>query len=466
MVVPADQQSLHLVKGVEIEPDRLEGAIDTERRVLGHLLAAPEMAAECAALAPDHFVIDEFRRVFAAIRDIGPGFTPRAVHERSGVPYPIILSAIAGAVGGSIIALPDYVSELRRAAIIRTMRDSAVKIAAQGAGGDPAAIAEVLRRAAAQADAMVTTQADYDADGLARVLSEHLDLVRSGASPLAVTTGLTSLDEIVGGFRDGELWIVAARPGMGKTVLMVTSARATAAATTYSVGLISLEVGKVQFSARLHADHIRATAGAAVPFGVFMRGALHRETEELLARAASEIGELGLHTMFRDRIDIVGVEATIERWKMAAERRGRPLRAVWIDYLKFIDAGDRYKGNRVLEIGETTQALRQIAKRQGVCIVLLCQLNRGVESRDDKRPRLSDLRDSGAIEEDADLVMMLFREAYYLSKARSAEDLARLDMVQHEVEILIEKNRAGAVGTVNLWCDVATSSMRDRQGDA
>ena len=131
-------------------------------------------------------------------------------------------------------------------------------------------------------------------------------------------------------------------------------------------------------------------------------------------------------------------------------------------------ASDRYKGQRVYEIGEITAGLRDIAKRLGICVVLCVQLNRGVETREDKRPSLADLRESGDIENDADVVLMVYREAYYLRRElRSAEGdkAAELSMllgsVENELEILVPKNRNGdGEATVKAFCDIGRSAIR------
>ena len=144
------------------------------------------------------------------------------------------------------------------------------------------------------------------------------------------------------------------------------------------------------------------------------------------------------------------------------KRMGNSVKVVVIDYLKFIRATDRYAGQRVNEVGEITGALKGMAKDMGLAVVLVCQLNRQNEQRDNKRPQLSDLRDSGDIEQDADVVMFVYRAEYY---ARQEADFAKREELllqsRNILEILIEKNRHGRTDTVKTWCDVATSSVRD-----
>ena len=133
-----------------------------------------------------------------------------------------------------------------------------------------------------------------------------------------------------------------------------------------------------------------------------------------------------------------------------------------IDYLKFVRASDRYRGQRVYEVGEITAGLKALAKDLGVCVVLLAQLNRAVEQRADKRPELSDLRESGDIEADADVVLLLFREAYYLKDKADPDSMARLLACENALEIIIAKCRMGAVGVVETFCHPGASAVRDR----
>ena len=139
---------------------------------------------------------------------------------------------------------------------------------------------------------------------------------------------------------------------------------------------------------------------------------------------------------------------------------------VFIDYLKFIRASDRYRGQRHYEVGEISAGLKQLAKDEELCVVLLAQLNRALESREDKRPNLSDLRESGDLEADADVVAFLHREAHHILKSPefrsgAAEAHARYAAVERDAELIVGKNRAGPERTIKLWCLPACSTMAD-----
>jgi replicative DNA helicase len=140
---------------------------------------------------------------------------------------------------------------------------------------------------------------------------------------------------------------------------------------------------------------------------------------------------------------------------------------LFIDHLGLIRPSSRYSGNRVNEIAEVTSGLKSLARELDIAVVLLSQLNRALESREEKRPMLSDLRDSGAIEQDADMIAFLFREAYYLERATGGsqeEQMVRedrLDQSRNSLEFIIAKQRNGPLGTVHLFADMAYSAVRN-----
>ena len=153
------------------------------------------------------------------------------------------------------------------------------------------------------------------------------------------------------------------------------------------------------------------------------------------------------------------------------KRRGG-LNFVVVDHLGLVKASDRYAGSKVNETGETTGTLKALAKELDIPVFLLAQINRGVESRDDKRPTLADLRHSGDIEQDADTVMFLYREAYYLGLKEPRPgtpefDIWTMDMERcwDQVEILVAKQRSGPTGTIKLVCDIAHNAIRDPHHD-
>ena len=284
-----------------------------------------------------------------------------------------------------------------------------------------------------------------------------------------VSTGFADLDRATGGYRGGDLWIVGARPGVGKTVFAVSSANRVARR-GWGAKLFSLEVAEPQIMARLLAD-LTYSAADPIAFSDILRaqakaGVLTEAHFDRLERGREMLAERPLVLDVASRLSPgeIRIRVRAERQRMAA--RGIELKVVFIDYLKQVAASDRYKGNRVQEIGEISYSLKQLAKDEDVCVVLLAQLNRALENREDKRPVLADIRDSGDLEADADVVAFLHREAHHIQaseayKANDPEALSRFLDVKSDAEVILGKNRAGPTVTVPLWCSMASSTMSD-----
>jgi replicative DNA helicase len=294
---------------------------------------------------------------------------------------------------------------------------------------------------------------------------ERAQAIRDGKSvDSAISTGFTDLDNTTGGYRPGELWIVAARPGMGKSIYAVTSA--TKVAKNTGVLIFSLEIPEDQFTCRLLAD-MAYSSTFPLSFQSILRGALDDDEMWRVVDAQRSLEKIPLIIDCSSRLTIIEIKARVHSEKKRMTAQGKSLSVVFIDYLKFIQASDRYRGNRVYEVGEISAGLKQLAKDEGICVVLLAQLNRALESREDKRPGLSDLRESGDLEADADVVAFLHRQAYFLEKSPTfrkddAEALAEFEKIKNEAEFIIGKNRSGPTKTVHFFCDVAASHMMSK----
>lgn len=245
-------------------------------------------------------------------------------------------------------------------------------------------------------------------------------------------------DKLNGGFNASDLIIVAARPSMGKTALALAIAQNIAIKKKKNVGVISLEMSKEQLVERMFCSLLEVDSWK------LHKGKLMEEDFE---RMGPVMDMLSTASIFID--DSMGSTITELRSKARRLQMESGLDFLVIDYLQLMASGNKNSfGNRVQEISEISRSLKGLARELHIPIVALSQLSRSVEARPDKRPILSDLRDSGAIEQDADIVMMLYRDDYY------NEDSA----LQNQLEINIIKHRNGAVGRVNLFFD--RSKMR------
>jgi replicative DNA helicase len=276
-----------------------------------------------------------------------------------------------------------------------------------------------------------------------------------------ISTGLTDLDRLLGGLHASDLIILAARPGVGKTALATNIAFQAAKAHRLeeqdgqrktvdgaSVGFFSLEMAAKQIVTRILAEQ------AGVPSERVRRGELSGPEMDRLIIVSAQMQGLPLHIDDTPALTIGALRTRARRLK-----RQRGLDLIVVDYLQLVEASHR-KDGRVQEVSEISRGLKTLAKELDVPVLALSQLSRAVEQRQDKRPQLSDLRDSGTIEQDADVVMFVYREEYYLQQGSPAER-AKLGDVAGQAEVIIGKQRHGPTGTINLEFDGPTTRFSD-----
>jgi replicative DNA helicase len=276
-----------------------------------------------------------------------------------------------------------------------------------------------------------------------------------------VPYGLAGLDQKTLGAMPGQLIVIAGRPGMGKSALALGIAR-NMAQDGNPVLFWSGEMGDVDLTTRMISDKLWSPA-RRLTYWQIASGKYREERFHDITRVGRELAELPIRIEQQPGLTVAQIGARARQWK-----RKYGLKALFVDHLGLVKASGRYAGNKVYETGEITMGLKTLAKELGIPVFLLCQINRGVEQRDDKRPGLSDLRNSGDIEQDADTVMILYRPAYYLAKKEphpgSAEFIIwsdEMSKIEHRLDVGIEKQRSGPVGTVRLHCDIACNAVRD-----
>jgi replicative DNA helicase len=274
-------------------------------------------------------------------------------------------------------------------------------------------------------------------------------------------TGLRDLDHKLNGLQRGELVVMAGRPGSGKTAAALSLSR-NLAHQRYRGIFYSLEMGDVQLSQRMLADE--SYDEAVVKYSWLRSGRFTEKQFMVIRDAALRLKNLPIRIEQQPSMTLGQIGARARQ-----EKRTKGLDFFVVDYLGLMKSSGRYAGNRTNEIGELTAGVRALAKELDCVVLLLCQLNRGVEGREDKRPNMGDLRDSGNIEQDADVIIMLYREAYYLERkepqAGTSDYIVWSDRMQacyNEMHMIVEKQRSGPIGTVKVFCDVAANAIRDQ----
>ncbi|MBR9970219.1 replicative DNA helicase [Magnetospirillum sulfuroxidans] len=434
-------------------------------------------------LRPEHFADPTHGRVFAACAKLierGQIANPvtlttyfqhdGGLEELGGTPY---LAQLANAVV-SIIDAEDYAKlihdlHLRRELI--ELGETMVNQAHAPKIDEPAM--DQIGRAEAQLYELATTgQTEGGFETFGQVLVEAVKQAESAhkrqGKLSGVPTGLIDLDKKLGGLHPSDLLILAGRPSMGKTSLATNIAYNAAkayreevdalgnkkAADGGVVAFFSLEMSSEQLATRILAE------AAEIQSHKIRQGEMSNDEFEKLVVAAQELHRLPLHIDDTPALSISSVRTRARRLK-----RQQGLHLIVVDYLQLLRGSGATAESRVQEVSEITRGLKALAKELDLPVIALSQLSRAVEQREDKRPQLSDLRESGSIEQDADVVMFVFREQYYLERAepgqrpdetpekyneRHAKWQERCEEVWNTAEVIIAKQRHGPVGTVRL----------------
>lgn len=294
---------------------------------------------------------------------------------------------------------------------------------------------------------------------------EKINLLKSNPEALGITTGFQDLNHLLGGIQKSDLLILAARPSMGKTALALNMAlnacknlQKNITSKQNYVAFFSLEMSAEQLTARL------VTIDSGVSYYKALTGKISDFELHEFINISKELSDL---PFIIDDTPALSISALRTRIRLLYQLYN--IEIVFIDYLQLIrGTTKRSNENRVQEISEVTQGLKAIAKELNIPVVALSQLSRSVEQRDDKRPQLADLRDSGSIEQDADIVMFLYREEYYELRKQPNEGSnkhrewqEKMEKIRNIAELVIAKQRNGPIGSIKLYFDSNRGAFKD-----
>jgi replicative DNA helicase len=494
--------SVYPISGAESTPEsaRLPANLDAEAAFLGACLIDNRVLEDLpVALTPAHFFEPLHGRIFERLCDVtGRNLLANPVTLK---PYfeadegmralggPAYLAQLTGS-GASLIGARDFARQVHELALLRelitvgrTLIDSAM---------DTSEIVDPQAQIEAAETALYRVSGGEAELGQARSLGQALSVsvtnieraLNSGGHLSGVTTGLTSLNAKIGGLHASDLLILGGRPGMAKTSLATNIAVAAAerwqreeqegipldkrlgAKTVF----FSLEMSADQLATRILAEK------AEISSEVLRMGRISHGDFDQLAQASAEMQALPLFIDDTPALTIAGLRARARRL-----HRRHGIGLVVVDYLQLLQGTSKAGDNRVQEISEISRGLKTLAKELNVPVLALSQLSRAVESRDDKRPQLADLRESGSIEQDADMVLFLFREEYYVlgrepKRPVEGDDVkifdehakwaAELDRVAGISELIVAKQRHGSTGKVRLHFEAKYTKFSDLADDA
>jgi replicative DNA helicase len=464
--------NLHSTQNFQIDLE-IFGA---ERAVIARCLAEPALIAQAAArLSPAEFAhpfLGEAFRVLVDLHDSGRKPSMESLiavfaddEVESGLKVRDCLTRIVRAsLYGQFLPIDDAIEVVRDAAA----RNVFSKIAEDmriGAGIVRPLI-ETASEASARLDDLIAMarggdRLTFGGEQITSVVADHF----SSSDVNNPTTGLKDLDDVLGGWPKGELSVVAARPGMGKSAF-ATHALVRAAKARRGCLFFSLEMTPLQISSRMLTD-LAFTADNPIFYEDILKRRVDERQRARLDAAQAIVAQLPLTIEVERGLTLTDV--AVRSRKLAAQyaHDGGSLDVIFVDHMLLLRASQRYAGNRVREVAEISDGLASLAKELNVAVVALCQLNRQVEGRENKRPGLSDLRDSGAIEEDASTVTFLYRPAYYLERMKADGDqeyerLQKLEDKRNDLEFIVAKNRNGRVETVNAFVNIGANAIRNK----
>ena len=373
---------------------------------------------------------------------------------------PNYLIRMAGA-SLSAAAMPEYIKMLadlgfKRTIIAAMSEATAAIVKAEDSAG------VIAGRLEAALLAVSETGARQGPVSMLKAASVAMNMARAaymGQDDGSVKSGLVPLDRMIGGFYPGELTLIGGRPSMGKSALALTFAL-NAARAGHGVVIASLEMNPEAMAVRAISE-ATAQRGHGVAYKDIRRGAFSKDDGPVIAQAAKDLGELPIMFLPRAYTDI---GALMSGAKQCKRIMGDQLRLVIVDYAQLLKSQAKLRYEQITEI---SIALKAMAGQLDLPVIALSQLSRAVESRDDKRPILSDLRESGQLEQDADAVLFCYRPAYYLEREKPDDDdiealadwRAAMAKAANLLEVIVAKQRQGEIGTAHLRANMATNMV-------
>lgn len=463
--------------------------VELEQDVLGRIMclyAKPEMLAP---LRPEHFIEPVHQVLYSAAQvaidrygSPAPHFVLKLVPEEEARRFNVqVPDTPLSAYVARLVAQESVGSHGLAASISALIEQSArhrigleAKRLADEAQRPEAVPTEIVSRSISAMDSIVADTRRGSRGRVTRLsvgtaaataVGKVEDVLVHGEVWDGISWGLTDLDHVTGGIQTRDLTLVGARPSIGKTTFALSTALR-AAKKGVGVGFVSLEMDAEKLGTRALSD-LAYDWGVKVAYQNIIRRRMDKAQLDALTSATRDMGNLPLWIEEQSGLSVSDIRVKLEALMAEADRAGSALRLLFVDHLGLIKPGAAYSDNRTQQIGDMTAALKAMAREYDIAIVLLSQLSRALEGRDNKRPTLADLRDSGAIEQDADTVIFLYREAYYLEREkggnsdREAERIERLIDCQHKMEIAVAKQRNGPVTTVDVFVDMPFSAVRN-----
>lgn len=434
--------------------------IDAEQSVIGGLLLAPDAWDRISdVIASEDFYRQDHSLIFGAVNEmLNQGIAVDVVTVSEWLENRDQLNKAGGLVylgelqrnTPSAANIEAYADIVREQSIKRRLLGAAASISASVHARDGRPVDELLNHA--EQHVFDVRQCGMRRDGpvaakeiLPAVVDRIDDLYKRGSLVTGLATGFSSLDDLTAGLQPGNLIVIAARPSMGKTALAINIAQHVAISERRPVVIFSLEMTREELM------HRAVAAMSGINLSRVMRGKIYDDEWTGLTQAFEAIGASPL---FIDETPAIAPLELRSKVRRLMREQAHGLSVVIVDYLQLMRVPGMRADHKTAEVTEISGSLKQLAKEMRVPVIALAQLNRGVEYRADKRPMMSDLRESGSIEQDADLVMMLYRDEVYTESPADAG----------KAELIIRKHRNGPCGTVRLTFSAPVARFTSSDG--
>ncbi len=420
---------------------KLPFSMIAEQSLLGSILIDPQSLNEVVEIiTADDFYLTEHTQIFTAMRELFlvnkeidvvtliDTLVTKGIYDKSGGED--YIRTLYQAVPNSL-NVKDYAAIVKQKSLLRKLIDACSDISdkAYSEEGDAGQLVDYAESTIFDiAQGRDTKSFRHIRDVIRNVYENLHTMATEGESAQGTKTGFSGIDNVLAGMGNSDLILVGARPGMGKTSFALNIGTNVALQTGKTVCMFSLEMSAEQLVTRV------ISSEAMIDSYALRTGKLDPKQWEDIATATTRLSGCNILIDDTSGITVTGMKGKL--------RRIKNLGLVVIDYLQLMQSDRRNDGNRVQEVADISRALKIMAKELNVPIICCAQLSRGPESRTDKRPMLSDLRDSGAIEQDADTVIFLYRDEYYVTDKSDEESSV--------AEIIIAKNRHGSTGTVKV----------------
>lgn len=448
--------------------------VQIEQSVIGTLLVYNTgMSLVRDFLRVEHFNEAPHRLIYEVIETLtanGKPATPLSIKpfiQDHQVTAGLTVSQYLARLAAEALALPmlkDHALIVRDLALRRGLMDVAYDI------NEPTHrdIRELAGKAIEAIDSILAESAPIErrSASMADVMKKSVDAIalayQNNGRIMGLKTGIAELDRKLHGLKRGQLIVIGGRPGMGKSALATAISRNLAKQGHRGINF-SLEMTEEEQGNRLIADELFNSG--PVTYRSLESGHFNETMFNRVMEAQDRLSVLPLQTEAEGGQTAGQIGA---RARLAKNKDG--LDFIVVDHLQIIKqpAGNKFQNNRVRELGEITSGLKALAKNLNIPVILLSQLSRALESREDKRPTLNDLRESGDIEQDADVVIMVYRESYYLERRIPAAGTPEHAVWQtatlrasNKLELLVEKQRGGPTGTVEVFCNIGCNAVRD-----